>query len=270
MAVHGVLLALLLVSANWVGVQVVEPTGQRRWITSIEIAGAARRARMMLPERPQAETTPEPPQGKTITEPAPQVLSGNRNGRKDAPMRDTHGRGMAAHGMGNDDEDVMPAFPVFSPRPAVTDRSLLPQTEQKVVVDVKLSADGAVLDETLVKGLGNSLDAKVMEIVKTWKFHPAMIDGKPVACGGRVHFPVRPELSVGAGVRPVRDGRGARVEQQIPCGNDRKKSKSIRRGPAAPGTMAWSYSGELCHFDRLRSPKITRVTPPPSAAAPQI
>ncbi|MFZ0392955.1 MAG: TonB family protein [Terracidiphilus sp.] len=188
-AVHGALLALLLVTAKWVGVRVVEPTGQRRWITSIEIAGAARRAKMMLPERPQAETAPEPPQGKAITEPAPQVLSGNRNGRKDAPMRDTHGRGMAAHGMGNDDEDVMPAFPVFSPRPAVTDRSLLPQTEQKVVVDVKLSADGAVLDETLVRGLGNSLDAKVMEIVKTWKFHPAMIDGKPVASEAECIFP---------------------------------------------------------------------------------
>jgi hypothetical protein len=188
-AAHGALLALLLVSAHWMSVRVVQPAQSRRWISSIEIAGAARHAKIFLPQRPQAETTPEPPLGKTITEPAPQVQAGNRNGRKDAPQRDTHGRGMATHGVGNDDEDVMPAFPVFSPRPAVTDRALLPQTQQKVIVDVKLSADGVVLDETLVHGLGNKLDGMVMEIVKTWKFHPAMVDGKPVASEAECIFP---------------------------------------------------------------------------------
>lgn len=186
---HGVLLALLLTSAHWLGVKVADSAKDRRWISSIEVAGAARHARIFLPQRPQAETTPEPPVGKTITAPAPQVQAGNRNGRKDAPVRDTHGRGMAAHGVGNDDQDVMPAFPVFSPRPAVTDRRLLPATQQKVIVDVKLSADGAVLDETLVRGLGNKLDGMVMEIVKTWKFHPATVDGKPVASEAECIFP---------------------------------------------------------------------------------
>jgi len=184
-----VVLALLLMTAHWMGVRVVEPAQDRHWLAAIEVAGAARHAKMMLPERPQAEATVEPPLGKKITEPAPQVQAGNRNGRKDAPVRDTHGRGMAERGAGNDDEDVMPAFPVFSPRPAVTDRSLLPTIQQKVVVDVKLNAEGEVLDETLVKGLGNSLDAKVMEIVKTWRFHPAMIDGKPVASEAECIFP---------------------------------------------------------------------------------
>lgn len=188
-AAHLAVLALLTVSARWMGVRVVEPAQSRRWISAVEVAGAARRAREMLAERPQAELTPEPPQGKTITAPAPQVQAGKLSGRKDAPVRDTHGQGMTERGIGSDDEDAMPAFPVFSPRPAVTDRSLLPETQQKVVVDVKLSADGAVLDETLVKGLGNSLDAKVMEIVKTWKFHPATVDGKPVASEAECIFP---------------------------------------------------------------------------------
>ncbi len=188
-AAHGVVLALLLASAHWMRVKLVQPAAQGRWLTAVEVAGAARRARLMLPERPQAEATPETPLGKKITAPAPQVQAGKLSGRKDAPVRDSHGRGMAEHGVGNDDEDAMPAFPVFSPRPAVTDRSLLPQTQQKVIVDVKLSADGAVLDEKLVKGLGNELDAKVMEIVKTWKFHPATIDGKPVASEAECIFP---------------------------------------------------------------------------------
>ena len=189
LAAHGVVLALLLVSAKWLGVRVVQPAQDRHWLTAIEVAGAARHARIFLPQRPQAEKTQEPPVGARITEPAPQVQAGNRNGRKDAPDRDTHGRGMASHGIGSDDEDVMPAFPVFSPRPAVTDRALLPQTQQKVIVDVKLSADGAVLGETLVHGLGNKLDGMVMEIVKTWKFHPAMVDGKPVASEAECIFP---------------------------------------------------------------------------------
>jgi len=197
LAAHGAVLALLLVTAHWVGIRAVEPAKDRRWISSIEIAGAARHARIFLPQRPQAQTTPEPPQGAKITAPAPQIQSGNRNGRKDAPERDTHGRGMAAHGAGNDDQDVMPAFPVFSPRPAVTDRALLPSTQQKVVVDVKLSADGLVLNETLVKGLGNGLDTMVMDIVKTWRFHPAMVDGKPVASEAECIFPFDANYPVG-------------------------------------------------------------------------
>ncbi|HWE84911.1 MAG TPA: TonB family protein [Terracidiphilus sp.] len=196
-AAHGAVLALLLAGAKWMGMRVVQPAQDRHWLAAIEVAGAARHAKIMLPERPQAEATVEPPLGRKITEPAPQVQAGNRNGRKDAPVQDTHGRGMAARGTGNDDEDVMPAFPVFSPRPAVTDRSLLPTIQQKVVVDVKLSAEGEVLDETLVRGLGNSLDARVMEIVKTWKFHPAMVDGKPVASEAECIFPFDRNYPVG-------------------------------------------------------------------------
>ena len=38
--------------------------------------------------------------------------------------------------------------------------------------------------------LGNQLDAMVMGIVKTWKFQPAKIDGKPVASQAEVVFPL--------------------------------------------------------------------------------
>ena len=78
----------------------------------------------------------------------------------------------------------------------MTDRRLLPATQQKVIVDVKLSADGMVLDETLVKGLGNKLDGMVMDVVKTWKFHPAMVDGKPVASEAECIFPFDPSYPV--------------------------------------------------------------------------
>jgi protein TonB len=90
------------------------------------------------------------------------------------------GRGDAANGNGSDNEDARPAFPVFAPKPAVTDGALLPAAEKKIVVDVKVDVAGAVVSETLVKGLGNRLDQIVLDTVKTWRFQPATVNGNPV------------------------------------------------------------------------------------------
>ncbi|HEY1646576.1 MAG TPA: TonB family protein [Terracidiphilus sp.] len=92
-------------------------------------------------------------------------------------------------GNGSDAESADPAFPVFSPHPPVADRSLLPSEQQQVVVDVKVSAAGDVLEATLVKGIGNGLDQIVMDTVKTWRFHPAMLNGSPVATEAELIFP---------------------------------------------------------------------------------
>ena len=69
-------------------------------------------------------------------------------------------------GTGSDSEDMSPAFPVFSPTPHIADRSLLPSANRNVVVDVNVSAQGEVLDEKLVQGLGNSLDQIILETVE--------------------------------------------------------------------------------------------------------
>jgi outer membrane biosynthesis protein TonB len=79
---------------------------------------------------------------------------------------------------------------VFSPHPPIRDRALLPQTAEKIVIDVDLDDTGLVVKETLVKGLGNQLDGIVLGIVKTWKFQPAKINGKPVASQAEVIFPL--------------------------------------------------------------------------------
>jgi protein TonB len=94
-----------------------------------------------------------------------------------------------AAGSGADQESADPAFPVFSPHPAVSDRSLLPHSNQEVVVDVKVSAAGDVLEATLVKGIGNGLDQIVLDTVKSWRFHPATINGNPVATEAELVFP---------------------------------------------------------------------------------
>jgi len=102
----------------------------------------------------------------------------------------------AAHdpvpGNGPDAESADPAFPVFSPRPEIADRSLLPESERQVIVDVKVSATGDVLEATVVQGLGNALDQIVLDTVKTWRFHPATVNGSPVAAEAELVFPFSP------------------------------------------------------------------------------
>jgi TonB family protein len=103
-----------------------------------------------------------------------------------APVSTPHD---AVAGNGADAESANPAFPVFSPRPPVSDRSLLPASELQVVVDVKVSAIGEVLEATLVKGIGNGLDQIVLDTVKTWRFHPATLNGNPVPTEAELIFP---------------------------------------------------------------------------------
>jgi TonB family protein len=92
-------------------------------------------------------------------------------------------------GSGSDTASADPAFPIFSPRPEVKDRSLLPSADRQVIVDVKVSASGDVLEATLVQGLGNALDTIVLATVKTWRFHPAMMNGNPVPTEAELIFP---------------------------------------------------------------------------------
>jgi hypothetical protein len=93
-------------------------------------------------------------------------------------------------GAGDSSEDATPAFPVYSPTPRIADRSLLPKADENVVVDVNVSALGEVLDEKLIHGLGNSIDQTILDTVRSWKFHPATVDGNAVASVAELVFPL--------------------------------------------------------------------------------
>ncbi|MFP5229914.1 MAG: TonB family protein [Acidobacteriota bacterium] len=118
---------------------------------------------------------------------APQhpVVAKNRLARSGAPSPQQQ----QAIGTGNGTDDAEPAFPTYFPRPAVTDRSLLPAAEQKIIVNVTISPEGDVTDEKLVQGLGNSLDDLVLRTVKAWRFHPATLNGNNVASVEQLVFP---------------------------------------------------------------------------------
>jgi TonB family protein len=92
-------------------------------------------------------------------------------------------------GAGTGSQDAEPAFPVYFPWPTVADRTLLPPAEQKVIVEVTVSALGDVTGEKLVLGMGNALDQIVLNTVKGWRFHPATQNGAAVASVADVVFP---------------------------------------------------------------------------------
>jgi TonB family protein len=92
-------------------------------------------------------------------------------------------------GDGSDTQSMYPAYPTLSPSPQVKDRSLLPPTDQKVIVDVDLGADGHVQNATLLRGLNNTLDQIVLDTVRGWQFHPAMVNGQPVSSRMELVFP---------------------------------------------------------------------------------
>ncbi len=92
-------------------------------------------------------------------------------------------------GTGAGTDDAEPAFPTFFPRPPVSDRSLLPAVEKKIIVHVTISALGEVTEEKLVQGLGNGLDDLVLKTVKAWRFHPATLNGNAVASIEDLVFP---------------------------------------------------------------------------------
>jgi protein TonB len=198
-AAHGGVFALVVVLGAVVRTSTVEPT---TWqvLARLQVAGGPHAVKISAPVMDYGAHTkhpePTPEASKTtilpIENPLPKLAGGGKP--KDPTAGD--GSGKAFTGNGEDAVDARPAFPVYSPRPAVTDRSLLPSSEQKIVVAVNVDALGQVVSEKLVRGLGNKLDEMALEIVKTWRFHPATVDGKPVASEAEVIFPFNPSYPI--------------------------------------------------------------------------
>jgi TonB family protein len=193
LALHGAGLALVL----WMGVLTRATVVERAdgvTVAGVEVAGGAHAVKIPLPARLTAADTNKPeryadaavPPALTMRQLRPQNDAGG--GAPPTPHTG-EGRGNAANGNGSDNDDARPAFPVFAPKPAVTDGALLPAAEKKIVVDVKVDEEGAVVSETLVKGLGNRLDQIVLDTVKTWRFQPATVNGKPVETEAEIVFP---------------------------------------------------------------------------------
>ncbi len=169
------------------------PPAKVGFLATLEIAGGAHRVSIPSFEAPN---TSKAEKAEHVKDPETKVMEPTKAAHKEketpsALPQDSSGKGTgtAAAGDGADAQNATPAFPVFSPKPPVADRALLPAAEQHIVVDVNVNEAGDVTGETLVKGMGNALDQIVMDTVKTWRFHPATVNGNPVASEAELIFP---------------------------------------------------------------------------------
>jgi TonB family protein len=65
--------------------------------------------------------------------------------------------------------------------PAYTEEARRARVQGVVIVEVIIDERGAVTSARVLKGLPMGLDAKALEMVRTWRYKPATFEGKPVA-----------------------------------------------------------------------------------------
>jgi len=199
LGVHAAAIALLFVGGMRGRVPTIVPA-KRCCVSMLETSGGSHRLTLPSFELPNTSQSRHP---EHVEETPPKLPDPTRpvHPAKAAPSAPPvesagTGTGTAASGGGSDAQNATPAYPIFSPKPPVADRALLPASEQHIVVDVSVSEQGEVVGLSLVKGMGNALDQVVLDTVKTWRFHPATVNGNPVASEAELIFPFNPSYPV--------------------------------------------------------------------------
>ncbi len=82
-----------------------------------------------------------------------------------------------------------PPVPIHKPDPEYTAEARAARIQGSVILKVIIGEDGTTSDIQVVRGLDPGLDAKAVECVRTWRFRPAMKQGRPVA------FPANIEMN---------------------------------------------------------------------------
>jgi protein TonB len=76
---------------------------------------------------------------------------------------------------------VTPPKAVYMPNPQYVDKARREKINGVVVVAMIVTAEGNVRDVKVIKSLDPGLDKQAIAAVRTWKFEPATMAGKPVA-----------------------------------------------------------------------------------------
>jgi TonB family protein len=79
----------------------------------------------------------------------------------------------------NQAEDTKPKS-LYVPQPQYTNSARQDRIQGTVTLKTTIDADGRPSGTKIVKSLRSDLDWRAIETVNTWKFRPAMKDGKPV------------------------------------------------------------------------------------------
>ena len=70
---------------------------------------------------------------------------------------------------------------VYAPLPDYTPAARRIRREGRIMLEAIIDEQGAVIDATIIKGLGFGLDESALETVSTWRFEPARRDGRSIA-----------------------------------------------------------------------------------------
>ena len=77
--------------------------------------------------------------------------------------------------------DVQAPEKINAPSPQYTEIARKARIQGVVIVQAIIGKDGSVQNVKLLKGLPMGLDKAAMDAVKSWRFKPATLNGKPVS-----------------------------------------------------------------------------------------
>lgn len=84
-------------------------------------------------------------------------------------------------------DEIKPALPDTFPDLKIPQSELGGATGD-VVVEVTIDAQGAVVEEKLLQGLGHGIDERVIAVLHDWHFRPATRNGVPIPSKHDVYF----------------------------------------------------------------------------------
>ena len=76
---------------------------------------------------------------------------------------------------------LVPPRAVYQPDPEYSEEARKKKKEGAVMMGVIVGTDGLAHDISVSKSVGYGLDEEAIKTVKTWKFKPGTLEGKPVA-----------------------------------------------------------------------------------------
>ncbi len=85
-------------------------------------------------------------------------------------------------------DEVKPALPVTFQDLKIPRADLPSGVQGDVIVEITIDAQGAVVEEKLLQGLGHGVDERVIAVLHDWRFRPATRNGVAIPSKHDVHF----------------------------------------------------------------------------------
>jgi TonB family protein len=85
-------------------------------------------------------------------------------------------------------DEVKPALPVTFQDLKIPRSELPGGVQGDVIVEITIDAQGVVVEERLLQGLGHGVDERCIAVLRDWRFRPATRNGVPIPSKHDVHF----------------------------------------------------------------------------------